>query len=45
MAGPGVFEDINYATKLINGEGKVIDIVTHHYYRGRRGLRWRLRPT
>lgn len=37
VAGPGVFEDINYATKLINGEGKVIDIVTHHYYRGQAG--------
>lgn len=37
VAGPGVFEDINYATKLINGEGKVIDIVTHHYYRAQAG--------
>ena len=37
VAGPGVFEDINYATKFINGEGKVIDIVTHHYYRGQAG--------
>ncbi len=37
VAGPGVFEDINFATKLINGEGKVLDIVTHHYYRGQAG--------
>ena len=37
VAGPGVFEDINYATNLINGEGKVIDIVTHRYYRGQVG--------
>lgn len=37
VAGPGVFEDINFATKLINGEGSTIDIVTHHYYRGQAG--------
>jgi hypothetical protein len=37
VAGPGVFEDINYAINLINGEGKVLDIVTHHYYRGQAG--------
>src|SRR5439155_6009733 len=37
VAGPGVFEDINYATKFINGEGSTIDIVTHHYYRGQAG--------
>ena len=37
MAGPGIFEDINYATKFINGEGSTIDLVTHHYYRGQAG--------
>jgi hypothetical protein len=37
VAGPGVFEDINYATKFINGEGTTIDLVTHHYYRGQAG--------
>jgi len=37
VAGPGVFEDINYATNFINGEGATIDLVTHHYYRGTAG--------
>ncbi|HVY37994.1 MAG TPA: glycosyl hydrolase family 79 C-terminal domain-containing protein, partial [Polyangia bacterium] len=37
VAGPGIFEDINYATKFINGEGTTIDLVTHHYYRGQAG--------
>ena len=37
VAGPGIFEDINYATKFINGEGSTIDLVTHHYYRGQAG--------
>ena len=37
VAGPGIFEDINYATNFINGEGTTIDLVTHHYYRGQAG--------
>jgi hypothetical protein len=37
VAGPGIFEDINYATNFIKGEGDIIDIVTHHYYRGQAG--------
>ncbi len=37
VAGPGVYQDINYATKFINGEGAIIDLVTHHYYRGQAG--------
>jgi hypothetical protein len=37
VAGPGVFEDINYATNFIKGEGTTIDLVTHHYYRGTAG--------
>lgn len=37
IAGPGDFEDINYATKFINAEASLIDIVTHHYYRGQAG--------
>jgi hypothetical protein len=37
IAGPGDFEDINYAVKFISGEAKLIDIVTHHYYRGQAG--------
>jgi hypothetical protein len=37
IAGPGDFEDINYATKFISGESSLIDIVTHHYYRGQAG--------
>ena len=37
VAGPGVFEDINYATSFIKGEGTTIDLVTHHYYRGTAG--------
>jgi hypothetical protein len=37
IAGPGDFEDINYATKFIGGEASLIDIVTHHYYRGQAG--------
>jgi hypothetical protein len=37
IAGPGDFEDINYATKFISGEASLIDIVTHHYYRGQAG--------
>ena len=32
-----IFEDINYATKFINGEASMIDLVTHHYYRGQAG--------
>lgn len=37
IAGPGDFEDINYATNFIKGEASLIDIVTHHYYRGQAG--------
>jgi hypothetical protein len=37
IAGPGDFEDINYATKFSSGEASLIDIVTHHYYRGQAG--------
>jgi len=37
IAGPGDFEDINYATKFISGEASLIDTVTHHYYRGQAG--------
>jgi len=37
IAGPGDFEDVNYATNFINGEASLIDIVTHHYYRGQAG--------
>jgi hypothetical protein len=37
VAGPGIFEDINYATNFINGEKTTIDLVTHHYYRGQAG--------
>ena len=37
IAGPGDFEDVNYATKFIGGEASLIDIVTHHYYRGQAG--------
>ena len=37
IAGPGDFEDINYATSFVNGEASLIDIVTHHYYRGQAG--------
>lgn len=37
IAGPGDFEDVNYATKFISGEASLIDIITHHYYRGQAG--------
>jgi hypothetical protein len=37
IAGPGDFEDINYATKFISAEASLIDVVTHHYYRGQAG--------
>ena len=37
IAGPGDFEDINYATKFTSGEASLIDAVTHHYYRGQAG--------
>jgi hypothetical protein len=37
VAGPGIFEDVSYATSFINGEGATIDLVTHHYYRGTAG--------
>jgi len=37
IAGPGDFEDVNYATNFVNGEASLIDIVTHHYYRGQAG--------
>ena len=37
IAGPGDFENINYATNFIKGEASLIDIVTHHYYRGQAG--------
>jgi hypothetical protein len=38
VAGPGIFEDINYATNFINSEASgTIDLVTHHYYRGQAG--------
>jgi hypothetical protein len=37
IAGPGDFENISYATNFIKGEASLIDIVTHHYYRGQAG--------
>jgi hypothetical protein len=37
IAGPGDFEDINYCTKFVSAEASLIDIVTHHYYRGQAG--------
>ena len=37
IAGPGDFEDINYCTKFVGAEASLIDIVTHHYYRGQAG--------
>ena len=37
IAGPGDFEDVNYCTQFVNGEASLIDIVTHHYYRGQAG--------
>ena len=37
IAGPGDFEDVNYCTKFVNSEASLIDIVTHHYYRGQAG--------
>jgi hypothetical protein len=37
IAGPGDFEDVNYATRFIGNEASLIDIVTHHYYRGQAG--------
>ena len=37
IAGPGDFEDIAYCTKFVSGEASLIDVVTHHYYRGQAG--------
>jgi hypothetical protein len=37
IAGPGDFEDVNYCTKFVSGEASLIDIITHHYYRGQAG--------
>jgi Glycosyl hydrolase family 79, N-terminal domain len=37
IAGPGDFEDVNYCTKFVSSEASLIDIVTHHYYRGQAG--------
>jgi len=37
IAGPGAYLDINFATKFINGEGSLINLVTHHYYRAAAG--------
>jgi hypothetical protein len=37
IAGPGDFEDVNYCTKFVSGEASLIDVVTHHYYRGQAG--------
>lgn len=37
IAGPGDFEDINYATNFVGNEANLIDLVTHHYYRGQAG--------
>ena len=37
IAGPGDFEDVNYCTQFVSGEKSLIDIVTHHYYRGQAG--------
>jgi len=37
IAGPGDFENVGYATNFINGEASLIDIATHHYYRGQAG--------
>jgi hypothetical protein len=37
IAGPGDFEDINYCTKFVSAEASLIDIITHHYYRGQAG--------
>lgn len=37
IAGPGDFEDINYCTKFVSNEPGLIDVVTHHYYRGQAG--------
>lgn len=37
IAGPGDFEDVNYATNFVKNEASLIDIITHHYYRGQAG--------
>jgi len=37
IAGPGDFEDVNYCTKFVSAEASLIDIITHHYYRGQAG--------
>jgi hypothetical protein len=37
IAGPGIFEDINYAVPFIQAEASEIGIVTHHYYRATAG--------
>jgi hypothetical protein len=37
IAGPGDFEDINYCTKFVSAEASLIDVITHHYYRGQAG--------
>ena len=37
IAGPGDFEDINYATSFVKNEASLIDVITHHYYRGQGG--------
>ena len=39
VAGPGNFEDINYATNFINGEGTTIDLVTITIIAAKRGPR------
>jgi len=37
IAGPGDFEDVNYATSFVKNEASLIDVITHHYYRGQAG--------
>jgi hypothetical protein len=37
IAGPGIFDDINYALPFIQAEAGQIALVTHHYYRGTAG--------